>query len=98
MKVTIKTLKGGKFEVEAEPSSTIAEVKAIIVSAKIREQRQGCRLRRTTQCIKISLKPFSLGDADFPFLISHACNNLGSLQGRTFRGKHEVNSFRKGFA
>jgi len=44
MKVTIKTLKGGKFEVEAEPSSTIAEVKAIIVSAKTREHRQGCRL------------------------------------------------------
>jgi hypothetical protein len=32
MKLTIKTLKGGKFEVEADPSTTIANVKGIIVS------------------------------------------------------------------
>jgi hypothetical protein len=32
MKITIKTLKGGKFDVEADPSTTIADVKGIIVS------------------------------------------------------------------
>jgi hypothetical protein len=32
MQLTVKTLKGAKFTVEAEPSSTIAEVKGIIVS------------------------------------------------------------------
>lgn len=30
MKLTVKTLKGGKFEVEVEPSNSIAEVKTII--------------------------------------------------------------------
>jgi hypothetical protein len=32
MKLTVKTLKGGKFEVDCEPSNSIAEVKEIIVS------------------------------------------------------------------
>jgi hypothetical protein len=32
MKLTIKTLKGGKFEIEADQSSTILDVKGIIVS------------------------------------------------------------------
>eukprot|EP00565_Helicotheca_tamesis_P002618 CAMPEP_0185727274 /NCGR_PEP_ID=MMETSP1171-20130828/3001_1 /TAXON_ID=374046 /ORGANISM="Helicotheca tamensis, Strain CCMP826" /LENGTH=468 /DNA_ID=CAMNT_0028395801 /DNA_START=72 /DNA_END=1478 /DNA_ORIENTATION=+ len=34
MKLTVKTLKGGKFTVDAEPSSTVAEVKGIIEAAK----------------------------------------------------------------
>lgn len=34
MKLTVKTLKGGKFSVDAEPSSTVAEVKGIIEAAK----------------------------------------------------------------
>lgn len=32
MKLTVKTLKGSKFEVECESSSTVLEVKGIIVS------------------------------------------------------------------
>lgn len=32
MNLTIKTLKGAKFVVEAEPSNTVGEVKTIIVS------------------------------------------------------------------
>ena len=31
MKVTVKTLKGGKFEVEVEESNTVSEVKGKIV-------------------------------------------------------------------
>jgi hypothetical protein len=34
MKLTVKTLKGSKFQVDAEPSNTVAEVKGIIVSSK----------------------------------------------------------------
>lgn len=34
MKLTVKTLKGGKFEVECEPSNTVVEVKGIIESTK----------------------------------------------------------------
>lgn len=34
MKLTVKTLKGEKFPVEAEPSSTIAQVKGLIEAAK----------------------------------------------------------------
>jgi len=34
MKLTIKTLKGGKFEIEADQSSTILDVKGIIEAAK----------------------------------------------------------------
>jgi len=34
MKLTVKTLKGGKFQVEAEPSNTVVEVKAIIEAEK----------------------------------------------------------------
>ena len=32
MKLTVKTLKGGKCTVEVEPSNTVAEAKGIIVS------------------------------------------------------------------
>ena len=32
MKLTVKTLKGGKFSVEVEPSNTVAEAKGVIVS------------------------------------------------------------------
>jgi len=32
MKLTVKTLKGGKFTVEVEPSNTVGEAKGIIVS------------------------------------------------------------------
>ena len=32
MKLTVKTLKGGKFEVECDPSGTVAQVKGVIVS------------------------------------------------------------------
>ena len=31
MKLTVKTLKGEKFQVDAEPSNTVAEVKGIVV-------------------------------------------------------------------
>eukprot|EP00934_Nitzschia_sp_Nitz4_P005104 Nitzschia sp. Nitz4//scaffold171_size48012//6507//7925//NITZ4_007119-RA/size48012-augustus-gene-0.21-mRNA-1//1//CDS//3329538683//5094//frame0 len=34
MKLTVKTLSGGKFEVECEPSQSVAEVKSIIEKAK----------------------------------------------------------------
>jgi len=34
MKLTVKTLKGGKFTVEVEPSNTVGEAKGIIESAK----------------------------------------------------------------
>jgi len=34
MNLTIKTLKGGKFTVEVEPSSTVAEVKTVIEKEK----------------------------------------------------------------
>ena len=33
MKLTVKTLKGSKFDVECEPSQTLSAVKAIIVSS-----------------------------------------------------------------
>jgi hypothetical protein len=32
MNLTVKTLKGGKFTVEVEPTNTVAEVKTAIVS------------------------------------------------------------------
>ena len=35
MKLTVKTLKGGKFTVEVEPSNTVGEAKGIIVSLVI---------------------------------------------------------------
>jgi len=35
MKLTVKTLKGGKFTVEVEPSNTVGEAKGIIVSRRI---------------------------------------------------------------
>lgn len=33
MNLTVKTLKGGKFTIEVESSSTVAEAKAVIVSS-----------------------------------------------------------------
>ena len=35
MQLTVKTLKGGKFTIEVEPSNTVAEAKAVIVSTNI---------------------------------------------------------------
>ena len=35
MKLTVKTLKGGKFVVECEPTQTVSEAKVIIVSSYI---------------------------------------------------------------
>lgn len=35
MNLTVKTLKGEKFSVDAEPSNTVAEVKTIIVSSYV---------------------------------------------------------------
>jgi hypothetical protein len=35
MNLTVKTLKGGKFTVEVEPTNTVAEVKTAIVSYRI---------------------------------------------------------------
>lgn len=32
MKLAVKTLKGGKFEIDCEPSNSVGEVKSIIVS------------------------------------------------------------------
>ena len=32
MNLTVKTLKGGKFTIEVDPSNSVAEVKAVIVS------------------------------------------------------------------
>jgi hypothetical protein len=40
MQLLVKTLKGGKFPVEAEPTNTVAEVKAIIVSKNSVKSRQ----------------------------------------------------------
>jgi hypothetical protein len=41
MKLTVKTLKGGKFQVEVEDTNTVAQVKEIIVSfAKIESPDQ----------------------------------------------------------
>jgi hypothetical protein len=37
MKITFKTLKGGKFEVDCEPSNTILEVKGIVVSSVVKK-------------------------------------------------------------
>lgn len=44
MKLTVKTLKGGKFEVEVDESKTVAEVKGIIVRSLIGFARC-CRCR-----------------------------------------------------
>jgi hypothetical protein len=35
MKLTVKTLKGGKFEVEVDDGSTVSQVKGVIVSAHV---------------------------------------------------------------
>jgi len=32
MQLTVKTLKGGKFTIEVDPSNTVAQAKAVIVS------------------------------------------------------------------
>eukprot|EP00577_Skeletonema_sp_RCC1716_P029896 CAMPEP_0113393314 /NCGR_PEP_ID=MMETSP0013_2-20120614/11802_1 /TAXON_ID=2843 ORGANISM="Skeletonema costatum, Strain 1716" /NCGR_SAMPLE_ID=MMETSP0013_2 /ASSEMBLY_ACC=CAM_ASM_000158 /LENGTH=55 /DNA_ID=CAMNT_0000276865 /DNA_START=70 /DNA_END=234 /DNA_ORIENTATION=+ /assembly_acc=CAM_ASM_000158 len=34
MQLTVKTLKGGKFTIEVEPSNTVAEAKAVIETTK----------------------------------------------------------------
>ena len=37
MNLTVKTLKGGKFTIEVEATSTVAQVKTVIVSFRSRE-------------------------------------------------------------
>ena len=41
MNLTVKTLKGGKFTIEVDPSNSVAEVKAVIVSPRVNDLR--CR-------------------------------------------------------
>ena len=43
MNLTVKTLKGGKFTIEVDPSNSVAEVKAVIVSPRVNDLR--CRAR-----------------------------------------------------
>lgn len=52
MKLTIKTLKGGKFEVEAEASNTVSEVKAIIETAKSEFPADGMKLIHSGKVLK----------------------------------------------
>ena len=37
--LTVKTLKGGKFTIEVEPSNSVAEIKAVIVSPRMKNLR-----------------------------------------------------------
>jgi hypothetical protein len=37
MKLLVKTLKGGKFEIQVEESMTVTEVKGVIVSLRSQE-------------------------------------------------------------
>jgi hypothetical protein len=39
MKLLVKTLKGGKFPIEADESATVGAVKAIIVSCLVAQRR-----------------------------------------------------------
>jgi len=65
MKLTVKTLKGGKFTVEVEPSNTVGEAKGIIVSLVIRptDGRTGVgqkMIRWADTCMHPSLEGLSL--------------------------------------
>ena len=37
MKILVKTLTGGKFEVQVDESNSVAEVKTVIVGSRLRE-------------------------------------------------------------
>jgi hypothetical protein len=60
MKLIVKTLKGGKFEVEADGGQTIAQLKGVIVSTGM-DGRTGPRNGRLlTHTIALSAKRRSL--------------------------------------
>lgn len=46
MKLTVKTLKGGKFPIEVEDSSTVAAVKTTIVRVHMSEEEEADLLWR----------------------------------------------------
>ena len=43
--LTVKTLKGGKFTIEVEPSNSVAEIKAVIVSPRMKNLRPESRTK-----------------------------------------------------
>lgn len=48
--LTVKTLKGGKFTIEVDPSNSVAEVKAVIVSPRMKIYRR-CRTDTVSSAI-----------------------------------------------
>ena len=60
MNLTVKTLKGGKFTIEVDPSNTVAQVKTAIVSfdfpsRRADESRGRGRVVRSPTCAEIRL-------------------------------------------
>jgi len=52
MKLTVKTLKGEKFQVDAEPSNTVGQVKGIVETAKSEMSAEGMKLIHSGKILK----------------------------------------------
>lgn len=52
LKLTVKTLKGEKFQVDVEPSNTVAEVKGIVESTKSEMPAEGMKLIHSGKILK----------------------------------------------
>lgn len=69
MKLTVKTLKGGKFEVECEPSNTVVEVKGIIESTKTDLTAANMKLIHSGKVLKDDYSIESCGIKPNDFLV-----------------------------
>jgi len=69
MQLTVKTLKGGKFPVEAEPSNTVAEVKNIIESANSEMPAAAIKLIHSGKVLKDDLTLEAAGVKPNDFLV-----------------------------
>ncbi|KAL3943990.1 MAG: hypothetical protein SGBAC_001943 [Bacillariaceae sp.] len=69
MKLTVKTLKGGKFQVDCEPSKTVAETKAIIEAAQVELSAANMKLIHSGKVLKDDQTIESCGIKQNDFLV-----------------------------
>jgi len=69
MKLTVKTLKGGKFQVDCEPSKTVAETKVIIAASQLDLPAANMKLIHSGKVLKDDVTIESCGIKQNDFLV-----------------------------
>jgi hypothetical protein len=82
MKLTVKTLKGGKFELECDPSQSVLEVKGLIVSPQ-QNWKVSSLVWLILLCLILVLSLFFLNHSFMLSSMLHTSADTGIVQRRT---------------